>query len=412
MSPAQTHSDGLRRRPLEGLLVLDLAQFLSGPSAALRLADLGARVIKVERPGSGDICRQLYLSDTQIDGDSTLFHAINRNKESFAADLKDPQDLAAVKQLIGRADVLIQNFRPGVIERLGLGYDAVREINPRIVYAGISGYGEDGPWVDLPGQDLLSQAVSGLMWLTGRASDGPVPVGLSIADMLAGHIVVEAVLAALVSRGLTGEGAHVQTSLFEAVIDFQFEVLATYLNDGGRLPERAAAHSAHAYLGAPYGVYRTVDGHLALAMSPAARLAPLLDLPDWEAQGLDPFLQRDEIQRAIAERLCTETTEFWMERLRAEDIWCAPVLNWPQMLEQEAFKRLHMVQKVAGAPSPMLATRSPVRVNGRPLLGAFRAPKVGEHTASIKTEFGVDTQVETTGWNGDARSYRESGSKP
>ena len=129
------------KAPLEGLLVLDFSQFLSGPSAALRLADLGARVIKIERPGGGDICRSLYLTDTDLGGDSTLFHAINRGKESFAADLSQPEDLRAVRGLIARADVLIQNFRPGVIERLGLGWEAVRRINPRLVYASISGYG-------------------------------------------------------------------------------------------------------------------------------------------------------------------------------------------------------------------------------------------------------------------------------
>ena len=184
--------------PLDGLLVIDMAQFLSGPSAALRLGDLGARVIKVERPGSGDICRTLYLSDTDIAGDSTLFHAINRNKQSLAADLKAPRDARRVHRLIDRADVVIQNFRPGVAERLGFGPAALRARNPRLIVASISGYGEDGPWVDLPGQDLLAQALSGAMWLNGSASDGPVPFGLSVADMLAGHILVEGILAALV----------------------------------------------------------------------------------------------------------------------------------------------------------------------------------------------------------------------
>src|SRR6478672_10612469 len=141
-------------RPLDGLLVLDFSQFLAGPSAALRLADLGARVIKIERPGSGDLCRQLYISNLELDGDSTLFHSINRNKQSFAADLKNPDDLKRVKQLVERADVLIQNFRPGVIERLGLGYESVRTLNPRLVYGAVTGYGNHGAWRDKPGQDL------------------------------------------------------------------------------------------------------------------------------------------------------------------------------------------------------------------------------------------------------------------
>src|SRR4051812_35173032 len=155
--------------PLEGLLVVDLSQFLAGPYCALRLADLGARVIKIERPNGGDLCRQLYISNLELDGDSTLFHSINRNKQSYAADLKDPADMARIKKLITKADVFIQNFRPGIIERIGLGYEAVKEINPRIVYATVSGYGSAGPWRDKPGQDLLVQSMSGVAWLSGNA---------------------------------------------------------------------------------------------------------------------------------------------------------------------------------------------------------------------------------------------------
>ena len=158
---------------LDGLVVLDMSQFLSGPFAALRLGDLGARVIKIERPDGGDLCRRLYLTDTEIGGDSTLFHAINRGKQGFAADFKNPADVAAVKSSIRKADVMIQNFRPGVIERLGLDYETARAINPGIVYASITGYGEEGPWAMLPGQDLLAQARSGLMWLNGDDDQGP-----------------------------------------------------------------------------------------------------------------------------------------------------------------------------------------------------------------------------------------------
>ena len=380
----------MSRAPLEGLLVLDLSQFLAGPSAALRLGDLGARVIKVERPGGGDICRQLYLSDTEIGGDSTLFHAINRNKESFAADLKDEKDLAAVARLVARADVLIQNFRPGVIERLGLGYEAARQLNPRLIYAGISGYGEDGPWAALPGQDLLAQAVSGLMWLNGDADDPPRPVGLSIADMLAGHAVVEGVLAALVRRGITGEGAHVQTSLLEAVVDLQFEVITTHLNDGGRAPQRAAMNNAHAYLAAPYGVYATADGWLALAMTPLEKLADLLQLPELAAAPGAAFGRRDEIKAAIAARVVAGSTEAWLELLRAAGVWCAPVMAWPELLSHDAFHRLDMLQELRREDGSRVATtRTPLRIDGARAVRAVAAPRVGEHTAAIKREFGL-----------------------
>ena len=376
--------------PLEGLLVVDMAQFLSGPSAALRLADMGARVIKVERPGSGDICRTLYLSDTDIAGDSTLFHAINRNKQSLAADLKDPDDLARVRRLLARADVVIQNYRPGVAERLGLGPQALRDANPRLIVGTISGYGEEGPWVDLPGQDLLAQALSGVMWLNGSADDGPVPVGLSIADMLAGHVLVEGILAALVRRGRTGQGAIVQTSLLEAITDFQFEVLTTHLNDGGRLPQRAWVRNAHAYLAAPYGVYRTSDGWLALAMMPLETLAPLLGLDPGRLAPHRGFADRDAVKTEIAERIVTRSTDDWLTDLRAHDIWCAPVFDWPTLLRSEAFRRLGMVQRVTRGGSTIETTRAPWRIDGARPASPAGAPRVDEHGERIRREFGLD----------------------
>ena len=190
------------RRPLDGLVVIDFSQFLSGPLASLKLADLGARVIKVERPGTGDLCRHLYLSETDTDGENTLFNAINRNKESLTANLRDETDREMLRALLKHADVMIQNFRPGVIERQGFGYESVREINPNIVYGSISGFGEEGPWKDLPGQDLLAQARSGLLWLTGNREDPPVPIGLAVADMLAGNALAQGILAALVGRSV------------------------------------------------------------------------------------------------------------------------------------------------------------------------------------------------------------------
>jgi CoA:oxalate CoA-transferase len=377
--------------PLDGLLVLDLAQFLSGPSAALRLADLGARVIKVERPGSGDICRTLYLTDTEVAGDSTLFHAINRNKESVALDLKNPVDLAALKGLIACADVLIQNFRPGVIERLGLGYDEVRAVNPRLVYASVSGYGESGPWAALPGQDLLAQSLSGVTWLNGNADNGPVPLGLSVADIQAGHILTQGILAALVQRGITGTGALVQTSLLESLIDLQFEMLATYLNDGRRTPQRAAYRNANVYLAAPYGIYPTADGYLALAMMPLAQLALTLPLPSLSKYGdADAFAKRDEIKRVIAAELSSQPTAHWLARLRPADVWCAEVLDWPQLLASDAFARLDMLHTVErGDGAAIHVTRGPLRIDGTRARASRAAPRVGEHSEKVLKEFGL-----------------------
>lgn len=379
--------------PLSGLLVVDLSQFLSGPYASLRLMDLGARVIKIERPDGGDLSRRLYLSDTEIGGDSTIFHAINRNKESLAIDLKSEADLATLRTLLVRADVMIQNFRPGVIGRLGLDYEAVRAINPAIVYASITGYGDEGPWVRRPGQDLLAQARSGVMWLNGDEDQGPVPFGLAIGDMLAGAAVAQGILAALVRRGVTGRGSHVETSLLEALVDFQFEVLSTHLNDGRRVPRRSAFRSAHAYLAAPYGVYPTRDGFLALAMTPIPKLADLLGLTDLAPYRDEPstwFTARDEIKAIIAKALGRETTDHWLLVLEPADVWCARVLEWPDLLDSEGFKALDMLQEVRREDGvAILTTRSPLRVDGaRPPISRA-APRIGEHSAAIRQEFGL-----------------------
>ncbi len=376
---------------LDGILVLDMAQFLSGPFAALRLGDLGARVIKIERPDGGDLCRRLYLTDTEIGGDSTLFHAINRGKESFAADFKNPEDLAAIRKLVAKADIVIQNFRPGVIERLGLDYETVSKINPGIVYASITGYGGDGPWRDLPGQDLLAQARSGLMWLNGDEDQGPVPFGLAVADLLAGNAIVQGLLAGLVRRGRTGKGAHVETSLLEALLDFQFEVLTTHLNDGGRIPRRSEFRNAHAYLSAPYGVYECADGWLALAMTPLDRLGKLIGL--FSIEGLAPseaFTARDTVKKMIANHLKERPLAHWLSILQPADIWCAEVLDWPKMMETEAFKRLDMLQTVSRLDNVAIrTTASPIRVNGVRPHCAAAAPQIGAQTESIRAEFGI-----------------------
>ncbi len=379
--------------PLSGLVVVDMSQFLSGPYASLRLLDLGARVIKIERPDGGDLSRRLYLSDTEIGGDSTIFHAINRGKESLSIDLKDAGDMARLKRLLARADVLMQNFRPGVIERLGLDYETVKALNPGIVYASISGYGEEGPWVGRPGQDLLAQSRSGVMWLNGDEEQGPVPFGLAVGDMLAGAAVAQGILAALVRRGVTGKGSHVQTSLLEALVDFQFEVLTTHLNDGRRPPKRSGFRSAHAYLSAPYGVYPASDGYLAIAMMPIAKLDDLLHIPALAPYRDNPplaFTHRDEIKRIIAGEIATKTVAEWLAILEPADIWCARVLSWPELMESEGFRVLDMLQTVEREDNvSILTTRSPLRVNGRRTKTARAAPRVGEHTSRIVEEFGL-----------------------
>ncbi|SFS71837.1 CaiB/BaiF CoA-transferase family protein [Paenibacillus sp. BC26] len=378
-------------KPLEGLLVLDFSQFLAGPSAALRLGDLGARVIKIERPGTGELNRQLSIKNQMVDGDSMLFHTINRGKESYAANLKDSEDAASVRALIAQADVLIENFRPGTMEKLGFGYDAVKELNSGIVYATVTGYGQEGPWRDKPGQDLLIQSLSGLAWLNGNADQPPVPFGLAVADMFAGAHLVQGILACLVRRGRTGQGGRVEVSLLESALDLQFEVLTTHLNDGGELPQRSAVNNAHAYLGAPYGIYETKNGYLALAMGSVIRLGELLAC-EALAAFQDPkswFTQRDEIKQILVDHIPTRTTEEWLQVLEPADYWCADVLTWERLFAHDGFKSLGMVQDVGREDGDrrLRTTRCPIRINGERLFDNNAAPKVGEHNAAIEREF-------------------------
>lgn len=376
-------------RPLEGVLVLDFSQFLAGPVAAMRLADLGARVIKIERPGSGDIGRTLAFAGRVIDGDTVSFHAMNRNKESITADLKEPSDLAYVRELVARADVVVQNFRPGVMERIGLDYESVKAINPSIVYASATGYGSEGPWRDRPGQDLLAQSISGLPWLSGSKADGPVPVGLSIADHLLSCHIAQGVTALLVRRFRTGEGGLVETSLLESMLDLQFELLSTKLNDDSITVERHAEHSAHAFLAAPYGTYPTSDGYLALAMNPIPKLGALLELPVLEAM-TDPqeaWDRQEEIEAVLAARFALGTTQSWLDILDAADVWCAPVLTLDELLRSDGFAAIRMTQQVTRRGTTLSTTRSPLRIDGQVLTSDKAAPTLGEDDEKVRAEF-------------------------
>jgi CoA:oxalate CoA-transferase len=364
--------------PLAGTVVIDLSQFLAGPVAALRLADLGARVIKVERPLTGEIGRTLAFAGRWADGDTLSFHAFNRAKEAVVADLKDPDDLERVKRLVSRADVVIQNFRPGVVERLGLDHETVRELNPGVVYASASGYGADGPWAGRPGQDLLAQAISGLPW-TSATTERPVPVGLAIADHLMSCHLAAGVTALLVRKARTGLGGLVETSLLEAMLDLQLELLTVRLNDETLAPGRGP-HSAHGYLSAPYGIYPTADGHLAIAMTPVDRLGRLLEVEELAAS-TDPAAWWDDrarIERLIAERLSTSTTDHWSAVLDASDVWCAPVLELERLLEHEAFSAVRMTQEVSRGDLSITTTRSPIRIDGELLLDRRAAPRLGQ----------------------------------
>jgi CoA:oxalate CoA-transferase len=377
-------------KPLEGLIVLEFCQFLAGPSAGLKLADLGARVIKIERPVKGEACRQLSIKDLFVDDSSLLFHTINRNKESFAADLKNPDDLVLIKKLIAKADIMTHNFRPGVMEKIGLDFDQSLAINPKIIYGTITGYGDKGPWAKKPGQDLLLQSLSGLSWLSGRKSQGPVPFGLAVADLMCGNHFVQGILAALLKRAKTGKGVLVEVSLLESVLDVQFEAITSFLNDGGQLPERGDVKgSAHAFLSAPYGVYQTQDGYLSLAMGDLLFIGKTLgvDLSQY-ADKHQWFAARDEIRELLSKKIITQTADYWIALLQKEGIWCGKVLNYEELDNQVFVNELQLKQTVTNSDGKTLVTtRSPIQLDGGILVSKKAAPKVGEDNKNIHRQF-------------------------
>lgn len=377
-------------KPLEGLIVLEFCQFLAGPSAGLKLADLGARVIKIERPIKGEACRQLSIKDLFVDDSSLLFHTINRNKESFAADLKNPEDLILIKKLIAKADIMTHNFRPGVMEKIGLDFNETLTINPKIIYGTITGYGNIGPWAKKPGQDLLLQSLSGLSWLSGRKSQGPVPFGLAVADLMCGNHFVQGILAALLKRAKTGKGVLVEVSLLESVLDVQFEAITSFLNDGGQLPERGDVKgSAHAFLSAPYGVYQTQHGFISLAMGDLIFIGKTLgvDLTKY-ADKQDWFTFRDEIRALLAEKIITQTSDYWLNLLQKQGIWCGKVLNYEELDNQSFVSELQLKQTVQNsAGEKLVTTRSPIQLDGKILTSKKAAPSVGEDNVKIHEQF-------------------------
>lgn len=383
--------------PLDGVMVLDFSQFLAGPVAAMRLADLGARVIKIERPQGGDIGRTLAFAGLESDGDTLSFHIMNRNKESFAADLKSSQGLEQVWKLVEKADVIIQNFRPGVIERLGFGYEDVKKVNPRIVYGSATGYGATGPFKDRPGQDLLAQSISGLPWLNGRAGDPPIPVGLAVADIFTSTHLAHGITALLLRRERTGSGGLVESSLLESMLDLQFELISANLYDPEIIVKRGAGNSAHAFLPAPYGLYETANGYIAIAMTPIPHLGTLLglDLSAYE-NPKSWWTDQEAIMLALSDRLRTRETDEWLAVLDSADIWCAPVLTLPELMAHEGFKALDMTQETTRvgldgvSEVSVSTTRSPIRIDGKTVKHTKGAPHVGEDTESIRNEFGIN----------------------
>ena len=384
------------QQALEGVKVLDFSQLLQGPYATQMMGDLGADVIKIERNGSGDIYRGMTFFNQWIAGDeSPCFMAWNRNKRSLAIDIKSTEGKEIIYKLAENADVIVENFRPGVMERLGYGYMDLKKINPRIIYCSASGWGDDGPYLTRPGQDLLVQSVSGAIMTSGKQSDGPVAIGTALCDQVNALNSVYAILAALYYREKTGKGQEIKTNLLSSAIAFQMQDYFTIQNLGQPF-ERPESKIGHPGNGAPFGMYKTKNGYLTIAMSPWPKLVKALG-DESLMQFNDPqvlFEDRDRIHGIIEAITVTKTTDEWLEIMLNLDLWVAKVNdqkdveNDPQVIHNKTFVEVEHPKagkvKVTNVPFTMSETPGKIK---RP------SPMIGEHGADILAELGYSEEA-------------------
>ena len=378
-------------KALDGVTILDFSHLLQGPFATQLLGDIGADVIKVERAGSGDMFRSITFCNQWLGGvESPSFLAWNRNKRSLALDLKNPDARAAVLRMVPQADVVVQNFRPGVMDRMGLGYADLSAINPRLIYCSGSGYGEDGPYLTRPGQDMLIQGLTGLIWNTGPADQRPVPVGAGFADQLGAFTMVYGILAALYARERTGRGQKIEVNLMACTIAHQAQEFLSVLA-ADRDFERPASGIGHPGMDAPFGIYRTADGYVSIAMNPLPRLAEALGAPDL-LRFDDPdilFHRRDEVFDAI--EACTRrfVTADLMERLLAQDVWAAEVRRMSEVPDDPQVRHLQMFTEIEHPVAGRYSVPAPSVRMSESEVGVFRRPPlIGEHSREILGQFG------------------------
>jgi crotonobetainyl-CoA:carnitine CoA-transferase CaiB-like acyl-CoA transferase len=376
---------------LSGVRIVSFTQFLLGPAAVQYLADMGADVIKVEPPEVGAWERGWAGGDTFRNGVSVFFLLAHRNLRSVTLNLKHPDGQAIARKLTRQADVVVENFRPGVMERLGLGYQAVVQENPRVVYASASAFGHDSPYRHLPGQDLLIQAISGLTTVTGRASEPPTPAGAAVVDQHGATLLAMGILAALLHRERTGQGQRIEVTMLESALDLQLEPFVYWLN-GGKVarPKRPLGSSFHP---APYGIYPTRDGHVALSLSPVQQVRQALGVPEEALAALeDPAValdKREEIYAALEPVFRTRSTAEWVELLRSHGVWCAPVQRYPEALSDPAVKHLDPLLELDHPRAGRVRLlKHPIRYSaGTPTVQRM-PPELGEHTHEVLLEFG------------------------
>ena len=392
--PSAAPSEALVAPPLDGVRVVDLSRILAGPYCSMCLGDMGADVIKIERPGAGDDTRR--FGPPFVDGVSTYYLAINRNKRSVALDLKSEAGKAVLWRLIEGADVLLENFRPGTLARLGFGYEAVAEKNPRLVYCSISAYGHAGEpeWSSRAGYDLISQGMGGIPGLTGPPDGAPYKVGASIADVVSGMVAYQGILLALLARQRTGVGQKVDTSMFDGQVSLLTYLATAWLNAGVAAPRLGNRHLSIA----PYQTYETADGWLNIAVANQSlwhKLCAALDRPELAddarfATNPDRVANIDALDAALTGVLKGRSRDDWIELLTAAGIPCGPVLTLPQTLGHPQLAARGMV---ASMPHPVLGeigvTGIPTRLEGTP--GSLRRPPpgLGEHTDEVLAELGL-----------------------
>jgi crotonobetainyl-CoA:carnitine CoA-transferase CaiB-like acyl-CoA transferase len=374
---------------LDGVRVLSFNHFLLGPVGIQALGDLGADVIAVE-PLAGAFQRHWAGADTWVDGQSVLMLCGARNKRSLAIDLRSEAGLEIVAKLAETADVVTENYRPGVMERLGLGYADLKQRNPRLIYAAASGYGPDGPYVDRPGQDLLVQALSGLATITGSQGSGPRPVGVSATDHHGAALLAQGILAALFRRERTGKGCRVDVDLLSAALDMQMESIVAYMNGPRNGNVAAPAPVAGWYYQAPYGIYAVADGHLALSLTTFAMLAEALEEPALAAiDDAEQFSRREEVADLVSRAVAGRTLAELLPRLEERKIWHMPVNDYDALARDPQVAHNGSLMTLAGATgAPITLLNHPNRFDGETAEARLAPQPLGAQTAEILDELG------------------------